>query len=119
MSDIVQRLTQPNPNLITRGRPDRSNEHAWHVNALACMWAYTLVRASAHPIDIQQGIGNVLSTPISSVLISGSMRDYVRFGLQHGSRWANLIVYVGTVFAGATVVGLFGWLREKRSTVAH
>lgn len=68
---------------------------------------------------LSRGLGNVLSTPISSALISGSMRDYVRFGLQHGSRWANLIVYVGTVFAGATLVGLFGWLREKRLTVTH
>ncbi|CAE6482851.1 unnamed protein product [Rhizoctonia solani] len=62
---------------------------------------------------LSRGLGNVLSTPISSVLISGTMRDYARSGLQSGSRWANLIIYVGTVFAGATSVGLFGWLRDR------
>ncbi|KAH7339597.1 major facilitator superfamily domain-containing protein [Rhizoctonia solani] len=61
------------------------------------------------------GIGNVLSTPISSVLIAGSMRDYAHSGLQSGSRWANLIIYIGTVFAGATSIGLFGWLRDRNT----
>ncbi|KAJ1304561.1 hypothetical protein OPQ81_005702 [Rhizoctonia solani] len=67
---------------------------------------------------LSRGLGNVLSTPISSALITGSMGDYVRSGLQSGSRWANLIIYIGTVFAGATSVGLFGWLRDRsaRST---
>ncbi|CAE6459568.1 unnamed protein product [Rhizoctonia solani] len=63
---------------------------------------------------LSRGLGNVLSTPISSVLIAGSMREYIRFGLQNGSRWANLIIYIGTVFAGATSVGLFGWLMDRR-----
>ncbi|CUA66846.1 hypothetical protein RSOLAG22IIIB_00295 [Rhizoctonia solani] len=70
---------------------------------------------------LSRGLGNVLSTPISSVLIAGSMRDYAHFGLQNGSRWANLIIYIGTVFAGATSVGLFGWLRDRRMrpTLTH
>ncbi|KAG8691385.1 hypothetical protein FRC11_004498 [Ceratobasidium sp. 423] len=62
---------------------------------------------------LSRGLGNVLSTPISSVLISGTMHNYVRSGLQSGSRWANLIIYIGTIFAGATSVGLFGWLRDR------
>ncbi|QRW21482.1 nuclear mRNA splicing protein [Rhizoctonia solani] len=70
---------------------------------------------------LSRGLGNVLSTPISSVLIGGSMRDYAHSGLQNGSRWASLIIYIGTVFAGATSIGLFGWLRDRntRSFLAH
>jgi len=61
---------------------------------------------------LSRGLGNVLSTPLSSALLTGSMRDHVSSGLQHGSRWANLIIYVGTVFAGATVLGMVGWTRD-------
>ncbi|CAE6452397.1 unnamed protein product [Rhizoctonia solani] len=70
---------------------------------------------------LSRGIGNVLSTPISSALIVGSMDGYVRSGLQSGSRWANLIIYIGIVLAGATSVGLFGWLRDRntRPTLTH
>ncbi|KAF8607541.1 MFS general substrate transporter, partial [Ceratobasidium sp. AG-I] len=49
---------------------------------------------------LSRGLGNVLSTPLSSALLVGSVREYVHTGLQSDSRWANLIIYVGTVFAG-------------------
>ncbi|KAB5595997.1 Mitogen-activated protein kinase organizer 1 [Ceratobasidium theobromae] len=68
---------------------------------------------------LSRGLGNVLSTPISSVLISGPMLDHVQLGLQKGSRWASLIIYVGTLFAGGTVVGIIGWLRENKSALAR
>lgn len=63
---------------------------------------------------LSRGIGNVLSTPLSSALLAGSIRDYVHSGLQSGSRWANLIIYIGTIFAGATVVGVVGWRHDAK-----
>ncbi|KAG9099067.1 hypothetical protein FS749_002203 [Ceratobasidium sp. UAMH 11750] len=61
---------------------------------------------------LSRGLGNVLSTPLSSALLTGSMLDHVHSGLQHGSRWARLIVYIGTIFAGAAFVGMIGWKRD-------
>ncbi|KAG8694917.1 hypothetical protein FRC08_008177 [Ceratobasidium sp. 394] len=61
---------------------------------------------------LSRGLGNVLSTPLSSALLTGSMLDHVHSGLQHGSRWARLIVYIGTIFAGAAFMGMIGWKRD-------
>jgi hypothetical protein len=58
-------------------------------------------------------------TPISPALIRGSMRNYVCSHLQNGSNWTNLIVYVEALFAAATLVGFFGWLRDKKLTSIH
>ncbi|KAG8688638.1 hypothetical protein FRC09_012808 [Ceratobasidium sp. 395] len=61
---------------------------------------------------LSRGLGNVLSTPLSSALLTGSMLNHVHSGLQHGSRWNRLIVYIGTIFAGAALVGVVGWRRD-------
>ncbi|KAG9119750.1 hypothetical protein FRC07_005069 [Ceratobasidium sp. 392] len=66
---------------------------------------------------LSRGLGNVLSTPLSSALLTGSMVNYVHSGLQHGSRWTRLIVYIGTVFAGAGLVGMIGWKRDGGSSL--
>ncbi|QRV94217.1 major facilitator superfamily transporter [Ceratobasidium sp. AG-Ba] len=62
---------------------------------------------------LSRGLGNVLSTPVSSALLTGSALNYVQSGFQHGSRWTRLIVYTGAMFAGAAMVGLVGWKRER------
>ncbi|QRV79579.1 major facilitator superfamily transporter [Ceratobasidium sp. AG-Ba] len=62
---------------------------------------------------LSRGLGNVLSTPVSSALLTGSALNYVQSGFQHGSRWTRLIVYIGAMFAGAAMVGLVGWKRER------
>ncbi|KAH8114499.1 MFS general substrate transporter [Phellopilus nigrolimitatus] len=71
---------------------------------------------------LSRGIGNILSTPISTALShmdASSTRNTtgsspysshpsLGFNVADG-RYAKMIFYVGTCFAGAGVIGLFGW----------
>ncbi|KAJ3773780.1 MFS general substrate transporter [Lentinula raphanica] len=68
-----------------------------------------------------RGIGNIASTPISSALTgfsssnnSSSVSDsYPDSGFDvAGGRFASTILYVGTCFAGAGIIVLFGWGRD-------
>ncbi|KAI0042596.1 MFS general substrate transporter [Auriscalpium vulgare] len=60
-----------------------------------------------------RGIGNVLSTPISIALRSTRARSGIAhqktgFDVADG-RFENMIVYVGTCFAGVALVAMVGW----------
>ncbi|KAI0322404.1 major facilitator superfamily domain-containing protein [Amylostereum chailletii] len=62
-----------------------------------------------------RGLGNVLSTPISTSL--STVRDNVKsspgtgFAVA-GGRFEQMIVYVGSCFAGAAVIALVAWVPE-------
>ncbi|KIJ64420.1 hypothetical protein HYDPIDRAFT_181709 [Hydnomerulius pinastri MD-312] len=64
---------------------------------------------------LSRGLGNVLSTPISTSLVNGynsmaGMRE-IKTGFDvAGGRFEKMIVYVGTCFAGAAVVLAIGWV---------
>jgi MFS transporter, MCT family, solute carrier family 16 (monocarboxylic acid transporters), member 10 len=67
-----------------------------------------------------RGIGNILSTPISTALSSSNSSSttpkadvHLGFGVDNG-KYEKVIVYVGTCFAGAAVISLMGWAGEKR-----
>lgn len=69
------------------------------------------------------GLGNILSTPISTALSSSSSSivssdsssdvSTTGFGVQ-GGKYEGMIVYVGSCFAGAAFVVLCGWVGERR-----
>ncbi len=67
---------------------------------------------------LSRGLGNVLSTPISSALsrskgsISPISRPSVGFKVA-GGRYESMIVYVGTCFAGAAIIATVAWGVEK------
>ncbi|KAI0051889.1 MFS general substrate transporter [Auriscalpium vulgare] len=71
---------------------------------------------------LSRGIGNVLSSPISTTLLSGTnstqfdihSHGKTGFAVQDG-RFGRLITYVGSCFAAAGVVSLVVALRDKRS----
>uniref|UniRef100_A0A0W0G9P2 Putative monocarboxylate transporter 2 n=1 Tax=Moniliophthora roreri TaxID=221103 RepID=A0A0W0G9P2_MONRR len=67
-----------------------------------------------------RGIGNIVSTPISTALSTSNssaperhMDAHLGFDVDNG-KYEKMILYVGTCFAGAAVVSLMGWVREKR-----
>ncbi|KAK0462090.1 MFS general substrate transporter [Desarmillaria tabescens] len=71
-------------------------------------------------------VGNILCTPISSVLetASGSAVGSASTGFQAADgRFENMILYVGSCFAGAASVALLGWglnmnvIRSRRQRV--
>ena len=68
---------------------------------------------------LSRGIGNVLSTPISTALsavVDGADVGHLRLktGFEvAGGRFEKVIVYVGTCFAGAAVVALVGMGAER------
>ena len=65
-----------------------------------------------------RGLGNVLSSPISTVLSASThfiAHERTGFDVDSG-RYGKMIVYVGTCFAGAAVVSLAGWMKEKALT---
>ncbi|KAK0187747.1 MFS general substrate transporter [Armillaria mellea] len=73
-----------------------------------------------------RGVGNILCTPISSVLetVSGSTVSSASTGFQVADgRFENMILYVGSCFAGAAGVALLGWgldmntMRSRRQGV--
>jgi MFS transporter, MCT family, solute carrier family 16 (monocarboxylic acid transporters), member 10 len=67
---------------------------------------------------LSRGIGNVLSTPISTALSHGGGNAHhvakVGFNVE-GGRYQKMIVYVGACFAGGAVVSAVGWGVDKRS----
>jgi len=73
-----------------------------------------------------RGVGNVLSTPIASALRAGhnaaATISLSSSGFQVGDgKYMNMIIYVGSSFAGASCIAALGWGREmlllKRSRV--
>jgi MCP family monocarboxylic acid transporter-like MFS transporter 10 len=65
-----------------------------------------------------RGLGNILSTPISTALSrphneTGFYRQ--RFGFEvGGGRFEDIIIYAGTCFAGAAIIAGIGWGLEMR-----
>ncbi len=67
---------------------------------------------------LSRGVGNILCTPISSALstISESAIGKASTGFQvAGGRFENMILYVGSCFAGAAGVALLGWGLDARA----
>lgn len=69
-----------------------------------------------------RGLGNILCTPISTALLSTSISSTTAYrsnGEQgatlHQVKWQKLIVYVGTCFAGVSIISLMGWARDRTS----
>lgn len=64
-----------------------------------------------------RGIGNILSTPISTALFrhpADSSTGHPSLGFKvAGGRYENMIYYVGTCFAGAGGIALLGWGLEQ------
>lgn len=64
---------------------------------------------------LSRGLGNILSTPVSTSLTQTSgtynVLDHFKtgFGVE-GNKYEYLIIYVGTCFAGAAGLALSGWL---------
>ena len=71
---------------------------------------------------LTRGIGNILSTPISTVLQHTKAIDtHLRlrqptsgFEVANG-QFEAMIVYAGTCFAGAAVVAVIGWYFDRRT----
>lgn len=62
-----------------------------------------------------RGLGNVLSSPISTVLLTSTQsiaHEKTGFDVDNG-RYEKIIIYVGTCFAGAAMITLAGWMRER------
>lgn len=65
-----------------------------------------------------RGLGNILSTPISSALSKASTSDFKTthpssgFNMA-GGRYAKMILYVGTCFAGTGIIALLGLVMER------
>ncbi|KAL0579886.1 hypothetical protein V5O48_002133 [Marasmius crinis-equi] len=72
-------------------------------------------------LGLSRGIGNILSTPISTALSTHSNTSSA--ALSHGTtgfavddgRYEKMIVYAGTCFAGAALVSVAGWVGDRKS----
>lgn len=69
-----------------------------------------------------RGVGNILSTPISTVL-SAQRNTNSSYTIEEGSgfdvgggRFEKMILYVGSCFAGAATVILIGWAMESKKS---
>ncbi|KAJ3549518.1 hypothetical protein NM688_g5169 [Phlebia brevispora] len=71
-----------------------------------------------------RGVGNILSTPVSTAL-QGAHGSLLAAGLSRRSlqetgytaaegQYENMILYVGSCFAGATIITVVGWIYEVR-----
>lgn len=65
-----------------------------------------------------RGLGNILSTPISTALShpysdTGFYRQRLGFKVG-GGRFEDIIIYAGTCFAGAALISAIGWGLEMR-----
>ena len=71
---------------------------------------------------LSRGLGNVLSTPISTALRNihseGAMsHPSIKSGFKvGGGQYEGMIVFVGTAFAGAAIIVSLGWGVEKWNT---
>jgi MFS transporter, MCT family, solute carrier family 16 (monocarboxylic acid transporters), member 10 len=66
---------------------------------------------------LSRGLGNILSTPVSTSLTGQSGADSILNRFQtgfavDGNKYEHLIIYVGTCFAGAAALALSGWFQE-------
>ena len=68
-----------------------------------------------------RGVGNILSTPVStallrahsSLLMTGASKRSHQYGFDVAEgQYERMIIYVGSCFAGATVITALGWLFE-------
>lgn len=61
--------------------------------------------------SLSRGIGNILSTPISTALQSnnGTSMVQVRPGGAYQGQYENVILYAGTCFTAAAIVVGLGW----------
>ncbi|KAJ7741351.1 MFS general substrate transporter [Mycena metata] len=71
-------------------------------------------------ILLSRGIGNIVSTPISAKLYATphNMTGSTGTGFDVGDgRFENMIIYVGTCFAGAAAIAALGWGMEARKSL--
>lgn len=68
---------------------------------------------------LSRGIGNILSTPISTALQHAS--HAMQSTASHksgftvaGGQYHDMIVYAGTCFAGAAIIALVGWGLDRQ-----
>lgn len=68
---------------------------------------------------LSRGLGNILCTPISSAFLattSGFDAGTARTGFQvAGGRFENMILYVGSCFAGSAGIAMLGWLLDAKT----
>ncbi|KIM26701.1 hypothetical protein M408DRAFT_16862 [Serendipita vermifera MAFF 305830] len=65
---------------------------------------------------LSRGLGNILSTPISTALSRPHPEGFVSAHLGFdvgGGRFENVIVYAGTCFAGAALIAGIAWIVER------
>jgi MFS transporter, MCT family, solute carrier family 16 (monocarboxylic acid transporters), member 10 len=63
-------------------------------------------------LSLSRGLGNILSTPISTALSSPQSGNHrhERFGFDvGGGRFENVILYTGSCFAAAAIIASIGW----------
>lgn len=61
-----------------------------------------------------RGVGNILSTPISTALLrrnaSSANMIHEKLGFDvGGGKFEKVIIYTGTCFAGAAIIAMIGW----------
>ncbi|KAF7313006.1 hypothetical protein MKEN_00985500 [Mycena kentingensis (nom. inval.)] len=96
----------------------------------SCLWT-GFVRPLAHDdatasttlfgyFLLSRGIGSIVSTPISAHLYSAASHNgtttrngHTGFDVSDG-RFKNMILYVGTIFAGAAIFAAVGWGMEEK-----
>ena len=68
---------------------------------------------------LTRGLGNILSTPISTALESSSMTSRTNkldFGFDvAGGKYEKMIIYVGTCFAAGALTSVVGWFADMKS----
>lgn len=69
-----------------------------------------------------RGIGNILSTPVSTALRTARESNGTTSALHLGfdvadGRYEKVIIYTGTCFVGAAVVVIMGWVMEVKQRV--
>ena len=67
---------------------------------------------------LTRGIGNIVSTPISTALqqvhsIQSRSVHHTGFSVA-GGRYQEMIIYTGTCFAGAALITVLGWSLDRR-----
>jgi MCP family monocarboxylic acid transporter-like MFS transporter 10 len=67
-------------------------------------------------LNLSRGLGNILSTPISTALSSPHTGEHrhERFGFDvGGGRFENVILYSGSCFAAAAIIASIGWSVDR------